>query len=442
MTSTALLLVLGFLVLVNGLLAAAETAVLSSRKGTLRKAVKAGVKGASQVLALSETPSRFLTMIQFWVTLCGTVAGVLAGACMGSDFSAWLESFGWAPVWAWTLSLTLVSVLLALVLIVFGELIPRRLVSSDPESSAAKLVGITRALGLFSAPLVRILCLISEHAGRIAGVKAVVPSVGDDEVRALLEQGLNAGVIHRVEKEMVDRVLALDNLRVTAIMTPRPKMVFLNIEDPEETNWRKIVACGHSYFPVYQSTRDKVLGVVAVKALWANSAIGVPARLKDMVTPHLAVPDRMTAIQLLEEFKRSGRHFAIVVDEFGGVVGLITLIDVLEAIVGDLPDSAHREAPGVRMRRDGTWLADASLGLADLKALLKTDQPLPHEGDAEYETLGGFVLAQLGAMPKEGDAFEWNGWHFEVIDMDHLRVDKVLIQQSPSPAPASDEGQV
>ena len=434
MTLSAKLLVIGMLVLANGLLAAAETAVVSSRKGPLRKAVKAGVRGAAKALGLSENPSRFLILVQFWLTLSGTFAGVLAGAELAADVSGRLVSLGLSADWAGVASFTLVVTGLASFMLVFGELIPRRLASVNPERTAARLAGTMSVLAWLAAPVTRLLSLAADKAGRVAGVRApanATPAVGDEEVRALVEQGLNAGVIHRAEKEMVDRVLALDNLRVTAIMTPRPKMVFLNIDDPEETNWRKIVASGHSYFPVYQGTRNQILGVVAVKALWANSAIGLPAKLKDLVTPHLAVPDRMTGIQLLEQFKRSSRHFAIVVNEYGGVMGLITLIDVLEAIVGDMPDSATRAAPAARQRRDGTWLVDASLSSHDLKVLLKTEQPMPLEGEAEYKTLGGFVIAQLGRIPREGDLFDWAGWRFEVMDMDAHRVDKVLVSKSP-----------
>ena len=434
MSLSAKVLIIGVLVLVNGLLAAAETAVLSSRKGPLRKAVKTGVRGAAKALGLAENPSRFLVLVQFWLTLSGTIAGVLGGAELAADVAGHLAAWGFPAAWVGEAAFVLVVVGLAAFMLVFGELIPRRLASVNPERTAARLAGTMSVLAWLAAPVTRLLSLAADHAGRVAGVKSPAnasPAVGDDEVRALVEQSLNAGVIQRAEKEMVDRVLALDDLRVTAIMTPRPKMVFLNIDDPEETNWRKIVASGHSYFPVYQGTRNQIVGVVAVKALWANSAIGIPAKLKDLVTSHLAVPDRMTGIQLLEQFKRSSRHFAIVVDEYGGVMGLITLIDVLEAIVGDMPDSASRAAPAARQRRDGTWLVDASLSSHDLKVLLKLDQPLPMEGEAEFKTLGGFVLAQFGRIPREADLFDWAGWRFEVMDMDQHRIDKVLISKSP-----------
>lgn len=250
--------------------------------------------------------------------------------------------------------------------------------------------------------------------------------VGEEEVRALVEQGLNEGVFQRVEKEMVDRVLRLDQLKVTAMMTPRPKIVFLNIDDPEEANWRKIVTSGHSHFPVYQGKRDRIVGMVAVKALWAHSAIGLPTTLKNLLVQPLQVPETMTAIQLLEQFKSVGKHVAVVTDEFGAVQGLVTLIDVLEAIVGDLPERGRASQPKAVRRDDGAWLIDAMLPAPDLETLLGLTGPLPHEKAAEFQTVGGFVVTQFGRIPQAGDQFEWSGWRFQVVEMDRRRVDKVL----------------
>jgi putative hemolysin len=250
--------------------------------------------------------------------------------------------------------------------------------------------------------------------------------VGEEEVRALVEQGLHAGVFQRVEKEMVDRVLRLDQLRVTALMTPRPKIVFLNIDDPEEANWRKIVTSGHSHFPVYQGKRDRIVGMVAVKALWAHSAIGLPTVLKNLLVQPLLVPETMTAIQLLEQFKGSGKHIAVVTDEFGAVQGLVTLIDVLEAIVGDLPERGGASQPKATRREDGAWLIDAMLPAPELEVLLGLTGPLPHEKAADFQTVGGFMVTQFGRIPQAGDQFDWGGWRFQVLEMDRRRVDKVL----------------
>ena len=231
-------------------------------------------------------------------------------------------------------------------------------------------------------------------------------------------------------------VLSLDKLLITAIMTPRSKIVFLNIDDNEETNWRKIVTSGHSYFPVYQKNRDQVVGMVSVKALWAHSAIGLPTALKNLLVPPLIVPESMTALQLLEQFKKTGRHTAVISDEFGAVQGLVTLIDVFEAIVGDLPEPGHRNQTDAKRREDGTWLIDATLPIAEFKSTLGIAAELPNEAEAEYRTAGGFAVTQFGRIPAVGDHFDWGGWRFEVAEMDKRRVDKVVVASlSPQAAP-------
>ncbi|OIR09333.1 magnesium and cobalt efflux protein CorC [mine drainage metagenome] len=434
MTLSTGLALLVLLVLANGLLAMAETAVLSSRKGPLRKAVKQGLRGSSQALNLSENPTRFLVLVQFWLTLSGTIAGLLGGAELGGDVRVLLVDWGFPSAWAGPVSFGLVAIGLAGLMLIFGELVPKRIAAANPERTAARLAGAMRLLAWLAAPVIGFLSLATDSLARMVGVKPrpTSESVGDDEVRALVEQGLHAGVFQRAEKEMVDRVLALDNLQATAIMTPRLRIVFLNVADSDEVNWRKIVASGHSYFPVYQGNRDQVLGMVAVKALWANSAIGIPAKLRDLIVPHLAVPERMTAIQLLEEFKKAGKHIAVVVDEFGAVKGIVTLIDVLEAIVGDLPEAGAKDQPAAR-QRGGSWLVDALLPASDLASLLKIGQSFPDEHGAEFKTVGGFVLAQFGRIPHEGESFDWAGWRFEVLDMDRLRIDKVLITRAGGP---------
>jgi putative hemolysin len=267
--------------------------------------------------------------------------------------------------------------------------------------------------------------------------RPITETVGDEDVRALVERGLHAGVFKRAKKEMVEGVLSLDKLLITAIMTPRSKIVFLNIDDNEETNWRKIVTSGHSYFPVYQKNRDQVVGMVSVKALWAHSAIGLPTTLKNLLVPPLIAPESMTAIQLLEQFKKTGRHTAVISDEFGAVQGLVTLIDVFEAIVGDLPEPGHRSQAGARRREDGTWLVDATLPIAEFKAALGITADLPNQVQAEYRTAGGFVVTQFGRIPAAGDHFEWGGWRFEVAEMDRRRVDKIVVAAAAPSAAAA-----
>jgi putative hemolysin len=323
-------------------------------------------------------------------------------------------------------------------MLLFGELVPKRVGLAYPERVAGLLAGLMGALAWLAAPFLRVLELATAGLAKMMRLRprSAAEIVGEDEVRALVEQGLHAGVFDRAEKEMVEGVFKLDQLRVTSLMTPRPKIVFLNIDDPEDTNWRKIVTSGHSYFPVYQSSRDQIAGFVSVKALWAHSAIGLPTTLKNLLMTPLFVPDTMTAMQVLERFKKTGRHVAVVTDEFGSVQGLVTLIDVFEAIVGDLPEPGRRSQPEARKQEDGTWLIDATLPTSELKSLLGIDAALPNELEADYRTVGGFVVTQFGRIPAANDKFEWQGWRFEVVEMDRRRVDKVRIGRVAAPAPA------
>jgi putative hemolysin len=433
---TTEIVIICLLVLANGFLAVMETAVVSARKSRLRKLASSGDAGAAKALALAEQPTRFLALVQFWLTLSGMIAGVLGGARIAAQVAEWLAQFpSIAPV-ASAAAFVMVTLGLSAFMLLFGELVPKRIGLAYPETIASWLAGSMRGLAWLAAPFLRLLELATEAVSRLLRIRsrAASENVAEEDVRALVEQGLHAGVFQRAEKEMVERVLALDQLPVTALMTARPKIVFLNIDDPEETNWRKIVTSGHSYFPVYQENRDQIVGMVAVKALWAHSAIGLPTTLKNLLLPPLSVPETMTAIQLLEQFKKTGRHIAIVTDEFGAVQGLVTLIDVLEGIVGDLPERGSREQPEAKRRDDGSWLLDATLPTGELKTLLGLTQALPHEGEADFQTVGGFVVTHFGRIPEAGDKFVWSGWRFEVVDMDRHRVDKVLVGRDPAAA--------
>jgi putative hemolysin len=423
------LLILGLLIVANGFMTAAETAVVSARRARLRRMAEGGSAGATAALEIAEHPGRFLGVVQFWLTLTSVGAGVAVVVPTAEEFGPWVAR--WAPLAPWSGAISYVAATLAVgsVMLLFGELLPKRIALANPERAAALLGPATRTLSRAASPFSAALGSASDAMASSIGFRPLPASesVGDEDVRALVERGLHAGVFKRTKKEMVEGVLSLDNLLVTAIMTPRSKIVFLSIDDNDETNWRKIVTSGHSYFPVYQQNRDHVVGMVSVKALWAHSAIGLPTALKNLLVPPLTAPESMTAIQLLEQFKKTGRHTAIISDEFGAVQGMVTLIDVFEAIVGDLPEPGQKGDAGPKRREDGSWLVDASLPLADFKALLGVQGELPNEAGAEYRTAGGFAVTQFGRIPAVGDQFEWFGWRFEVAEMDRRRVDKLVV---------------
>ena len=425
------LLIIALLLLANGILAMAEIAMVSSRKARLKKFAAKGDPRAKAALAIAEAPTRFLSTVQVGITLLGVVAGAFGGRTMAENLEQWLGT--WPPLapYAEALGLAIVVCGITFASLIVGELVPKRLGLHAPERVAILLARPINLLSHLVAPIASVLTFITDRALRLVGIgQPKEAPVTDEEVNALLEQGMSEGVFQRAEQQMVESVLALDQRLVTSLMTPRPRIVFLNVDDPEEVNWRKIVTSGHSYFPVYQGHRDQVIGMVAVKALWAHSAIGLPTTLKNLLLPPLLVPEKMMATQLLEQFKKTGKHIAVVTDEFGAVQGLVTLIDVMEAIVGDLPERGDRAQPEAKRREDGSWLIDATLSTAELKKLLALDASLPNEASADFQTLGGFVVTQFGRIPAASDWFEWGGWRFEVMDMDGRRVDKVLVARA------------
>jgi putative hemolysin len=432
------LLLLGLLIAVNGFMTAAETAVVSARKEKLRLLAESGGKGAAAALAIAEQPGRFLGLVQYWLTLSSVFAGVVVVASAADGFASWFLRWPAVAPWAETFGLVAATLLLSSVMLVLGELLPKRIALTSPEHAATILGRPMRALLRLGGPFSAALGRTSEGLAALLGFKPgpIGDTVGDEDVRALVERGLHAGVFKRAKKEMVEGVLSLDNLSIAVIMTPRSKIVFLNIDDNEETNWRKIVTSGHSYFPVFQKNRDHVVGMVSVKALWAHSAIGLPTALKNLLVPPLIAQESMTATQLLEQFKKTGRHTAVVSDEFGAVQGLVTLIDVFEAIVGDLPEPGRRNQSGAKRREDGAWEIDATVPIAELKSALGIATPLPDESEADFRTAGGFVVTQFGRIPSVGDSFVWGGWRFEVLEMDKRRVDKVLAARVAAPGAA------
>lgn len=426
------ILIIFGLLLANGVFALAEISVVSSRKARLKKLADDGSPSAGKALALALEPSRFLATVQIGITLVGILAGAFGGATISEHVAAFLAQVPGLAPYSRAMGLFLVVVAITFFSLIFGELVPKRIGLSNPERKAMIMAGPMSALSRLAAPFVWILTTSTEAVLKVLGLgKEVDAPPSEEEVSHLIEQGAAAGVFHQGERQMVEGVLRLDERPVTEIMTRRSKIVFLNVADSDEVNWRKIVASGHSHFPVFDGTRDQVIGMVSVKALWANTAIGVPSRLRDQLTKPLFVPRSVTIVQLLEAFKKTGKHLALVTDEYGSIQGIVSLIDVMEAIVGDLPEPGDRRAPDAVQREDGSWLVDGTMEIEALKARFSLG-PLPGEDGDDFETLGGFVLARLAHIPAAGEHFEWGGWRFEVVDMDRHRVDKVSLSRVPA----------
>ncbi|MET0262281.1 MAG: hemolysin family protein [Rariglobus sp.] len=433
------ILIIFLLLLANGVFAMAEIAVVSSRKGRLKKLADEGSARAKTALALAEEPTRFLSTVQIGITLVGILAGAFGGARLAGKLADWLAiKVPFVASYADGLSITLVVGAITYFSLIIGELVPKRIALNNPEAKSMLMAGPMNALSRLALPFVWLLTFSTNGVLKLFGLgaeKDAPPS--EEEVTHLIEQGTTAGVFHKAEQAMVEGVLRLDERPVTEIMTRRTKIVWLDVNDSDDVNWRKIVASGHSLFPVYEGTRDHVIGLVSVKALWANAAIGLGNRLRDHLTQPLYVPQTVNAVQILETFKKSGKHLALVADEFGSIQGVVTLIDVMEAIVGDLPEPGDRHVPQAVQRDDGSWLIDGSMDVDEFKRLFSVES-LPGEEDEDFHTMGGFLLDRLAHIPVVTESVLWDGWKFEVADMDRHRVDKILLTKiTPAAEPLS-----
>jgi putative hemolysin len=423
------------LILANGVFAMAEIALVSSSKAKLKAMEEKGTHGAKAALDLAHSPSRFLSTVQAGITLIGIFAGAFGGANIADRVTVYVKEI---PIdflvrHAEFISLSVVVVAIAFLSLVFGELIPKRLGLVSPEKISIYVAPFMNGLSRMFGPIVSFLTLCVDLFMKVFGIKHERSNdVSEEEVKSLIEMGMHSGVFKKTEKEMVEGVFELDQLVVYDLMTPRSKVVFLDAEEPDIDNWRKVVSSGHSHFPVFKESRDNILGVTSVKSLWSNLALTGKVTLLDTITEPIFVPENMSSIKLLDTFKKSGQHFALVTDEFGCVEGIVTIIDVFEAIVGDIPSRDEFNRPKFKKRADGSFLVDASIEIDDLKRNLKIEE-LPDEDEAEYQTLGGLILHKIGKIPNEGDSFQILNYKFEVIDMDRHRIDKVLVTPVKNP---------
>jgi putative hemolysin len=421
------------LLLANGVFAMAEIAVVSSRKSRLRRLADLGNGNARVALDLAEAPNRFLSTVQVGITLVGIFAGAFGGATLATKLAGPLGQISFLAPHADKLAFAIVVMIITYFSLVLGELVPKRFALSNPEGISMAVARPMNWLSRFARPLVSFLSISTDGLLRILGFKPEKETmVSEEEVRVLMQEGVRAGAFNKVESHIVHSALEMDQLPVREIMTPRAKVIWLNQDDPHDQIWHKIVVSNHSYFPVYAGNRDHVVGVVSVKAIYANVAAGVGVKLRDVMVAPLIVPESQKVLQLVETFKQTGKHIALVTDEFGGIVGLVTLNDVMEAIIGEFPTQGERAKPEAKKRPDGSWLIDAMI---DLDSVQRALPGFKFDGGAhsEYQTLAGFVVKQLGHVPKEGETFESQGYVFEVLDMDRHRVDKVLVLPATKP---------
>ena len=425
------ILIILCLILINAVLAGTEIAVLSARRPLLVSQAQAGDRGAEQVLHLLDYPGTFLSTIQVGITLVGILAGALGGADAVRYMAPRLAQLPvrGAATYAEPVAFGLVVLAITYLTLVVGELVPKRLALRSPVPISKAMATPIRCLALVARPVVWLLSTSTDLLLRLLRVSDTQqPSVTEDEVRYLVAEGARSGVFVPAEKELVDRIFRFADQRVVEVMRPRRDIVAFEIEEPAESVRDKLRASGFSRFPVCRGDLSNILGVVHAKDILTQEG---PLALQPLVREVLFVPETNSLIAMLEAFQATHSHLAIVMNEFGGTEGLVTLEDVLEEIVGEIRDEYDHEERAVVRRKDGSLLIDGSLSLADLKDVLDV-QHLDGEETRDFHTLAGFIMGQLRRVPQEGDTVESSGYRFEVVDMDGLRVDKVLVHATVS----------
>ncbi|MGF1471665.1 MAG: hemolysin family protein [Rubrobacteraceae bacterium] len=422
------------LVLVNGLFAMSEAALISARSARLQEMATDGDVRARSALDLLEEPNLFLSTVQVGITLVGVLAGAFGGATIAVELAGFIGRVPVLDPYARVIGVGAVVVVIAYLSLILGELVPKRLALNSPERVASSVARPMRLLSRLTAPVVSFLSLSTNAVLRVLRVQpGEEPPVTEAEIGILIEQGARAGVFEEAEKDIVERVFRLGDLRVTALMTPRPEVAWLDLESPSEENQRRMRESAYSRFPVCRGQLDEVAGVVRAKDLLVRHLDEEGLDLqKDLQSP-LFVPESLYALQALESFRETGQHIALVADEYGELEGVVTLNDVLEALVGVLPslDEPAGDSEAVR-REDGSWLLDGALPINRFKEILDIKE-LPGERTGNYQTLAGFVMTYLKRLPAVADRFEWEGIVFEVADMDGYRLDKVIVTPAAEP---------
>jgi len=414
------------LIVVNGFFAMAEISLVASRNARLRPLAEAGNLGALAALELKANPSRLLATVQIGITVIAILSGTFGEATLGDQLQRQLEDQGgWLARYAYAISMAIVVIGIAYFSLILGELVPKRIALVHPERIAVVIARTMRMFARVGAPIEWVLSastnlvlrLLPSHSDGAAPVT-------DEEITFMLREGAAAGHIHQAETAIVEMALRLGDRRASTVMTPRTQIEWLDLDDPEEENRRKVRESAYSRFPVVQGGSQQVIGIVQAKDLLASCLAGQAFNLRAATRPPLYLPNTVTVLRVLEVFKTSGEPMALIVDEYGDLEGLVTPSDILEALVGDIPGSAEADQRVVR-RDDGTWLIDGMVGLDELKQVLGISR-LPDE-HMDFHTLGGYLMARLNRVPMEADRITAGDYRFEVVKMDGRRVDRVLV---------------
>jgi putative hemolysin len=420
------------LLIANGVFAMTEIAIVSSRKGLLQSMADKGSKGAAKALALSENPNRFLSTVQIGITLASIVAGALGSGTVAIRLELLLEVVPVIGDYAKPISLAIAFALLTYLSLVIGELVPKRLAMKFPETIASAMAAPMAGLSAIASPAVSLLSWSTGGLLKFFGVRETEDSgMSREEFTVLVRQGMVTGSINATESRMMQGVIGFEKLVAYDIMIPRSKIVWIERDAKHEDVWPQIMHSTQGVFPVYQGRRENLVGAVAIKEIYGQLAAGEAVSFSAIMHPPLVVPETQSANVLLETFRKSGQRAAFVLDEFGSVMGMVTLIDLMETIVGDVPSVEEQLTMPVKQREDGSWLID---GLFEIEKLPERLEGfiLPEGGGDDFQTISGWFMNELGRIPMETDRIVAGEWTFEVLDMDSTRVDKVLATRNPS----------
>jgi putative hemolysin len=432
-----LLLLVG-LILLNGLFAMSEIALVTARKARLSRLAADGDRAAAVAMELGEDPTRFLSTIQIGITAIGILNGIIGDAVFAEPFATWLVGLGLKQETASIVATALVVVVITYATIVVGELVPKRLGQLNPEPIARGVARPMQWLAALTRPFVRLLTFSTDSLLKLfPRTSAKQDTVTEEEIHAMLEEGSVAGVIERSEHAMVRNVFRLDDRQLGSLMVPRGDIVMLDVDEPLDDNLRRIAETPHSRFPVCRGGLDEVLGVISMRTLFAQARAGAIDIARGL-EPAVYVPETLTGMELLEQFRASGAKMVLVIDEYGEIQGVVTLRDVFEAVTGEFRPTHADEAWAVQ-REDGSWLLDGLIPIPELNDRLGLPETQEEEERAGFQTLSGLVMWLLGRVPQAGDLATWHGWRLEVVDMDGKRIDKILATRIGAPRGAEAE---
>ncbi len=416
------------LILLNGILSASEIAIVSSRKARLQVLIDRKNAAAKQVLKLKDSPNQFLSTVQIGITLIGILTGIFGGATIAQRLNVYLSEVAWLDGYSSQASVLLVVIAITFLTLVFGELVPKRIGLAMPEKYAMVVAFPMKVLSKTVAPFVWLLSVTTDGIVKLLNIKTSQNAVTEEEIKALVDEGADSGAIEHIEHEIVDRVFSLGDKRAINLMTHRSNIVWLDINDGYEVHRSTILKSGHTVYPVCQGGLDNITGVVHIKSLLNQYLVDQAIQLEQLTQPLNYVHENSSAYSILNKFKASKIHQAVVLDEYGSLQGIVTINDILSSLVGDISDGDTIEKPEIVGREDGSLLIDGQYQLDDLFVALNIDiSEEDEDGLGNINTIAGLVLLQLGHMPTVGERMQWKDHVFEVMDMDGNRIDKILV---------------